>query len=144
MIEIVVDLTAEQQSPANIGRLDARHRMAYLSSSAGARQSADLSDRGPDAQKERMGMPADQRGTNPNNKQAVYGTGSYGFAASDLNEFYKWQDVNTTAAQTTAVGMTGNSSGDNYVECTIDLQMITSIGFVLSLSLCFFFDSLLE
>lgn len=77
-----------------------------------------------------MGVPANQRGTNPHNLQMVYGTGSYGFAASDLTAYYQWQDQDANASVVTAIGLLGNSSGDNYVECTVDVEMITTMGYV--------------
>lgn len=83
----------------------------------------------PKAQRDAYNIPDTLRGTNLKTVQMVWGPGTFGFRKADLAVFYKEYNVNSDLGDVTyATENSGTPGGDNFMEGTLDVQMITSIG----------------
>jgi len=62
-----------------------------------------------------------------NATQIVWGTGTYGYSSRDLQQFYTQNSIPSSTSYVVAEGEAGDSTGDNYVEATLDIQYITAM-----------------
>jgi tripeptidyl-peptidase-1 len=82
----------------------------------------------PALQRQVYGVPAGLVCTNSSNVQQVWGTGTYGFTASDLAEYYEIMSID--AAESNELVVTdypGQEGGDNWGEGTLDVSLISAI-----------------
>lgn len=82
----------------------------------------------PNAQKTSYQIPLNQTGTNLTNSQMVWGTGTFGFASSDLAQFYTTYNISNPLSNLIPFGMAGTVGGDNFGEGTLDTTYISSLG----------------
>eukprot|EP01116_Phalansterium_solitarium_P011273 TRINITY_DN26903_c0_g1_i1.p1 TRINITY_DN26903_c0_g1~~TRINITY_DN26903_c0_g1_i1.p1 ORF type:complete len:574 (-),score=185.27 TRINITY_DN26903_c0_g1_i1:128-1849(-) len=93
------------------------------------RRAAAGTDGTPAAQRASYGLPDGLVGTNETNLQMVWGPGTYGFAPSDLQLFYKTYgiDPNNIDMVQFDTANHGTNGGDNFGEGTLDVTWISAL-----------------
>lgn len=81
----------------------------------------------PNSQKQSYGMPTNLVSKATNNRQAVWGPGTFGVSTSDLSSFYSYFNVPASTSQVNIPGYAGKPGGDNFGEGTLDATYITSM-----------------
>lgn len=132
------ELATKSKSATNTKSIFPQCRTVLSNSQIRAKQAGLVLAPESDLTSSQIGTPANQRlsyqippsvtGSNSANLQAVWGTGTYGFAESDMKTFYN--SVNLPLSELnylTAVGMAGTYGGDNFGEASLDVQQISSI-----------------
>lgn len=83
---------------------------------------------GPAAQKVAYGVPADLKGSHPDNLQMVFGTGTFGYREDDLKLFHRTY-ASTSSSDDVSLDEHNAWSGDtgkNFVEGMLDVSYITA------------------
>ena len=86
---------------------------------------------GPVAQREAYGIPPTLRGTNPNNLQMVWGTGTFGYVKEDLDIFFNTYcgeaKCSTKDVMFDESNVWKGDKGKNFVEGTLDASYISAM-----------------
>lgn len=83
---------------------------------------------GPAAQKTAYGVPADLKGSHPDNLQMVFGTGTFGYREDDLKLFHK-TFATTASSDDVSLDVENDwdgATGKNFAEGMLDVSYITA------------------